>query len=80
MRGCCTPSTKKDCKFNVKPTRYTDVKSTIRYIIRNEGYASFAKGSIARLSINVPSTALSWGTYEMMKLLLGARQHHASSK
>ena len=76
IRGCCTPSTKKDCKFNIKTNNYTDVLSTIKYIIKNEGYSSFTKGSLARLSINIPSTALSWGTYEMIKLLLGAESHH----
>ena len=75
MRGCCTPSTLRDCKFDTKSTRYTDVKSTVQYIIKNEGFSSFSKGSLARLAINVPSTALSWGTYELVKSLLGAKSH-----
>ena len=79
MRGCCTPATKKDCKFNIKTSNYTDVKSTIKYIIKNEGYMSFTKGSFAALLIYVPATALSWGTYEMIKSLLGAESHHKSA-
>jgi hypothetical protein len=28
--------------------------------------------------INIPSTALSWGTYELVKSLLGVESHHHS--
>ena len=59
-----------DCNWNVKSTRYTDFKSTIMYIYRNEGMIAFTKGVFPRMSINVPSTALSWGTYELIKSLL----------
>lgn len=56
--------------FSVKSTRYVDVKSTISYIYRNEGLMAFTKGVLPRLSINIPSTALSWGTYELVKSFL----------
>jgi len=75
VRGCCSPSTKADCKFDIKTTHYRDLSSTVKYIIKNEGIKSFSKGAIARLYINVPSTALSWGTYELVKTLLGVKSH-----
>lgn len=28
---------------------------------------AFSRGIFPRMTINVPSTALSWGTYELMK-------------
>ena len=49
---------------------YTDFKSTVQYIYRTEGAIAFSKGIMARMSINVPSTALSWGTYELIKSFL----------
>ena len=42
----------------------------MKYIYRNEGLIAFTKGVLPRMSINVPSTALSWGTYEIVKSLL----------
>jgi len=59
-----------NCGFEVKHTRYADIKTTARYIYRNEGLIAFTKGVLPRMSINVPSTALSWGTYEFVKSLL----------
>jgi hypothetical protein len=59
-----------DCSFKVKPSRYLDFKTTVRYIYRTEGLLAFTKGVLPRMSINVPSTALSWGTYELIKSLL----------
>ena len=38
--------------------------------MKTEGPAAFKKGILARMSINVPSTALSWGTYELFKQFL----------
>jgi len=32
--------------------------------------SAFARGVGPRMCINIPSTALSWGTYEFMKKLL----------
>ena len=59
-----------DCNFQVRPSRYTDFRATARYIYRTEGIMAFTKGILPRMSINVPSTALSWGTYEFIKSLL----------
>ena len=59
-----------DCNFRVRPSRYTDFRATARYIYRTEGLLAFTKGILPRMSINVPSTALSWGTYELIKSLL----------
>ena len=59
-----------DCGFAIKPSRYTDFKSTVRYIYKTEGLIAFSKGILPRMSINVPATALSWGTYELIKSFL----------
>ena len=58
------------CGFEVYHSRYIDFKSAASYIYRNEGWLAFTKGVLPRMSINVPATALSWGTYEMMKSFL----------
>jgi len=54
----------------VKHNRYKDVVTTAKYIYKHEGISSFSKGILPRLSINVPATALSWGTYELVKSFL----------
>ena len=59
-----------DCHWQVRPSRYSDFKSTVKYIYRTEGLMAFTKGVFPRMSINVPSTALSWGTYELVKSIL----------
>jgi len=38
--------------------------------METEGIGAFKKGVLPRMSINVPSTALSWGTYELIKSFL----------
>ena len=60
----------RDCGFEVKSSRYTDLRATVKHIYRTEGAIAFTKGILPRMSINVPSTALSWGTYELVKSLL----------
>ena len=60
----------KDCGFEIKPSRYTDLRATVKYVYRTEGALAFTKGILPRMSINVPSTALSWGTYELIKSFL----------
>lgn len=60
----CPTNMKSDCEFEVKKVRYSDFLTTMKYIYRNEGIWSFTKGVFPRMCINVPSTALSWGTYE----------------
>jgi hypothetical protein len=52
--------------------RYSDFISTIRLIYQREGLSAFSKGVGPRMFINVPSTALSWGTYELIKNFIGA--------
>lgn len=64
IRGC---NNLQDCKFGQKTTRYSDIFTTAKYIMNKEGLRGFTKGAIARMSINVPSTAISWGTYELIK-------------
>jgi hypothetical protein len=71
-KGGCPP-TNKDCNFEVKPVRYKDVFQTAKYILKNEGIHAFSKGIMPRMCINVPSTALSWGTYELAKSYLTER-------
>ena len=61
---------KNDYSLNVRPSRYTDIRATANYIYRTEGLIAFTKGILPRMSINVPSTALSWGTYELIKSFL----------
>lgn len=66
IKDCCD-APKPDCGFSVKHNRYKDVLTTTRYIYKHEGALAFSKGILPRLSINVPATALSWGTYEFVK-------------
>jgi hypothetical protein len=66
-KDCCENP---DCTFDVKHNRYKDVVTTARYIYQHEGAIGFTKGVFPRLSINVPATALSWGTYELVKSFL----------
>jgi len=58
------------CEFNVKKLRYLDIKSTVKYIYQTEGALAFTKGIVPRMCINIPATALSWGTYELVKGLI----------
>lgn len=72
--GCCTPETRGDCKFNMRQIKYKDIWSTAKYVYQTEGLLAFTKGVMPRLMINVPATALSWGTYEVMKSVLGVKR------
>ena len=56
--------------FEAAKKRYADIRSTFRYIYQTEGLWAFSKGIFPRMSINVPATALSWGTYELIKSVL----------
>ena len=64
----------KDCGFEVRASRYTDLRATLKHVYRSEGALAFTKGILPRMSINVPSTALSWGTYELVKSFLVGQQ------
>jgi len=49
---------------------YKDFMSTVNQIYKNEGYAGFTKGTMARMIMIAPSAAISWGTYEFFKSIL----------
>ena len=53
--------------------RYRDIVSTIKLVYKNEGTSAFTRGIGPRMLINVPSTALSWGTYELIKGFLSKK-------
>ena len=42
----------------------------MQLIYAREGIGAFGRGIYPRMAINVPSTAISWGTYEFVKGLL----------
>lgn len=64
---------KPECEFEVKKIQYRDFVSTIKLVYKREGYHAFTRGMGPRMCINVPSTALSWGTYEIIKNFLTNR-------
>jgi hypothetical protein len=63
-----------ECGFELKKVRYKDFFQTIQLIYKREGLGAFTKGVVPRMGINVPSTALSWGTYELIKSFLASRE------
>lgn len=65
-----TAQTGGKCNFELNKVPYNSVFQTVQSIYQNEGLRGFAKGCYPRMCINVPSTALSWGTYEIVKALL----------
>jgi hypothetical protein len=56
-----------ECEFEIKKVRYRHILSSIKIIYKHEGIWAFTRGVFPRMCINVPSTALSWGTYELVK-------------
>jgi len=60
-----------ECGFELRKVRYRDFLTTTRIIYQREGASAFAKGVGPRMCMNVPSTALSWGFYELIKTMLG---------
>ena len=64
-----------ECGFELKKVRYRDFLQTIKLIYQREGIKAFARGVGPRMCINVPSTALSWGTYELIKNFIGSHSH-----
>ncbi|KEG00994.1 hypothetical protein YYE_04027 [Plasmodium vinckei vinckei] len=50
--------------FNSKSFNFFKIVSNIYY---KEGSRSFFKGSMARMALCIPASAISWGTYETMK-------------
>jgi hypothetical protein len=55
------------CNFEEKKIRYRNVFETVNFIYKNEGLHAFTRGMGARMMLHVPSTAISWGTYEFVK-------------
>ncbi|SBT33273.1 mitochondrial carrier protein, putative [Plasmodium ovale wallikeri] len=53
--------------FNTKGFNFFRVVSNLYY---KEGVRSFFKGSLARMALCIPASAISWGTYETMKRFL----------
>jgi hypothetical protein len=47
----------------------------LKLIYQKEGLSAFSKGILANILIFVPSTALTWGSYELIKSILGMRSH-----
>ena len=62
------------CDFEVKKIHYRSVFETAKHIYTSEGISAFRKGIYPRMTINVPSTALSWGTYEIVKGFLVGKE------
>ncbi|GAW80116.1 mitochondrial carrier protein [Plasmodium gonderi] len=50
--------------FNIKGFNFYRMVSNLYY---KEGIRSFFKGSLARMTLCIPASAISWGTYETMK-------------
>ncbi|ANQ07566.1 Mitochondrial carrier protein [Plasmodium coatneyi] len=50
--------------FNAKGFNFYRVVSNLYH---KEGFRSFFKGSMARMALCIPASAISWGTYETMK-------------
>lgn len=63
----CSADKSMECGFEVKQVRYHHFLQTIQLIYQREGAKAFIKGIAPRMCINIPSTALSWGTYELIK-------------
>jgi Mitochondrial carrier protein len=47
---------------------------------KTEGISAFTKGIFASILIYLPATALTWGTYELMKAVLGAQNSWQTRK
>lgn len=56
--------------FETKRVHYRNVFQTAMQVYQQDGVSAFRRGIAPRMMINMPSTALSWGTYELMKGLL----------
>jgi solute carrier family 25 iron transporter 28/37 len=44
----------------------------VKDIIREEGMRGFFRGAVPRMMVHIPSVAVSWTTYDMIKRLLSA--------
>jgi solute carrier family 25 (mitochondrial iron transporter), member 28/37 len=50
--------------------KYSNISNTIKTIIKEEGYRGFVKGTFAKIVQTVPSSAVSWSVYEILKRYL----------
>lgn len=66
-------STVKSLKVKNK-LRYLSIKNTVQDIWSNEGLRGFAKGAVPRSLFFLPSSAVSWATYEYIKQLLASHE------
>lgn len=53
--------------------KYSGFASTLKIIMKEEGIRGLYRGSLARVGLQAPATAICWGTYESIKWLLGAK-------
>ncbi len=53
--------------------KYTDIISTAKTILREEGPKGFVKGVLPRILTHAPSSAVSWTAYEMVKKFLNKK-------
>ena len=54
----------------INKLRYLSIKNTIHHIWSHEGLHGFTKGAVPRSLFFLPSSAVSWATYEYIKQLL----------
>lgn len=47
--------------------KYKDIQSTVKTILKEEGFKGFTKGVVPRILGQAPSAAVSWSSYEMIK-------------
>jgi len=59
-----------NCFGEVKKVHYRNVFETVKMLYKQDGAIAFTRGIHARMLLHIPSTALSWGTYEIVKGLL----------
>jgi hypothetical protein len=51
--------------------QYTGLVDAAVKVVRQEGVRGLFRGISARMAVTAPSAAISWGTYEALKKLLG---------
>eukprot|EP00916_Digyalum_oweni_P002261 GHVL01004117.1.p1 GENE.GHVL01004117.1~~GHVL01004117.1.p1 ORF type:complete len:310 (-),score=23.67 GHVL01004117.1:973-1902(-) len=56
--------------FNFDSIKYKNFLTTTLAIWKEAGMAGFFRGCIPRMTVNAPSAAICWGTYESLKHLL----------
>ena len=56
-----------------RAVRFTGVVSTLQHIWKADGAVGFARGLHMRLLVHIPAAAISWTTYETVKVALAER-------